>query len=53
MFWGCYTSKLRGPYFLFGKETTAERNAAKEDLRDRNADYYSQQQIIREYFLAE
>ena len=43
MFWGCYTSELRGPCYLFGKETTAERNAAKEDLRDRNADYYLQQ----------
>ena len=38
---------------MFGKETTAERNVVKEDLRDRNADYYSQQQIIREHFLAE
>ena len=53
MFWGCYTSELRGPCYLFRKETIAERNAAKEDLRDRNADNYSQQQIIREHFLAE
>ncbi len=53
MFWGCYTSELRGPSFMFSKETAPERHEAQEDLNDRNADYLAQQQIIKEHFLAE
>ncbi len=53
MFWGCYTSELRGLSFMFSKETAPERHEAQEDLNDRNADYLAQQQIIKEHFLAE
>jgi hypothetical protein len=42
MFWGCYTSELRGPSFMFSKETAPERHEAQEDLNDRNADYLAQ-----------
>lgn len=53
MFWGAYTQEIRGPSFIFSRETTAERNAAKEDLQERNAEYNVQQQIIREQFVTE
>ena len=53
MFWAVYTSKIKGPSFIFGKETVAERELAKEDLARRNADIDAQQQIVREHFLAE
>lgn len=53
MFWGCYTSQLRGPSYMFGKETASEKKAHQADLDMRNLDYYIQQQIIREQFLAE
>lgn len=53
MFWGCYTSEMLGPSFMFTKETAPEKNEAKEDLNDRNSDYLAQQQIIKEHFLAE
>lgn len=32
MFWACYTSKLRGPCYMFGKETSAEKSQAQDDL---------------------
>ena len=51
MFWAAYTSELKGPYYMFGKETTIEKEAAKEDLAQRNADINAQQQIVREQFL--
>ena len=38
---------------MFGKETTAEKQQAQEDLNDRNTDYIIQQQVIKEHFLAE
>ena len=53
MFWAAYTSQMKGPSYMFGKETAAERELAKEDLARRNADIDAQQQIVREHFLAE
>ena len=53
MFWGCYTAEMPGPCYVFGNETSAERNLAKEDLDNRYADYNAQVQIVREHFLAE
>lgn len=53
MFWGCYTSEMRGLSFIFTKETAPERQQAQEDLNNRNAEYLMQQQIIKEHFLAE
>ena len=44
---------MKGPSYIFDKETTAERELAKEDLAERNADIDAQQQIVREHFLAE
>ena len=38
---------------MFDKETTAEKQAAQEDLNVRNSDYLSQQQIIADHFYAE
>ena len=38
MFWAVYTSKIKGPSFIFSKETVAERELAKEDLARRNTD---------------
>ena len=37
---------------MFSKETTPERHEAQKDLNDRNANYLTQQQIIKEHFLA-
>ena len=37
----------------FGKETCTEKSQAQEDLQARNADYYAQQQVRKERFLAE
>ena len=51
MFWGCYTSEMLGPSFMFTKETAPERELAREDLNKRNEDYLAQQQIIKEHFL--
>ena len=53
MFWAAYTSEMKGPSYMFSKETTAEKEAAKEDLAQRNADIDAQQQIVRDQFLAE
>ena len=53
MFWGCYTSEIRGPSFMFTKETAPERHQAQEDLNDRNSEYLLQQQVIKDQFLAE
>ena len=53
MLWGCYTSEMRGPSFMFTKETAPERQQAQEDLNNRNSEYLVQQQIIKEHFLAE
>lgn len=53
MFWGCYTSEMRGPSFMFTKESAPERHHAQEDLNSRNSEYLVQQQIIQEHFLAE
>ena len=53
MFWACYTSELKGPCYMFGKESATEKQQAQEDLNDRNADYLIQEQIIKEHFLAE
>ena len=53
MFWAAYTSKMKSPTYIFDKETAAERDEAKENLADRNADIDAQQQIVREHFLAE
>ena len=53
MFWAVYTSELKGPCYMFGKETALERKAAEENLAHRNADIDSQQQVVREQFLAE
>lgn len=53
MFWAAYTSELKGPSYMFSKETAAEKDQAREDLAQRNADINAQQQIVREYFLAE
>ena len=53
IFWAVYTSQIKGPSYIFGKEIAAERELAKEDLTRRNADIDAQQQIVREYFLAE
>ena len=43
MFWGCYTKYMRGPSFMFTKETAPEKEQAREDLNDRNSDYLAQQ----------
>ena len=53
MFWGCYTSEICGPGFIFTKESALEREQAQKDLNERNVEYLAQQQIIREHFLAE
>ena len=53
MFWRCYTQDMRGPSYIFGKETTAEKQAAQDDLNTRNSDYLSQQQVIADHFHAE
>ena len=53
MFWGCYTSELRGPSYIFGKETSDEKAKSQADLDDRNMDYHLQQQIIKDEFLTE
>lgn len=53
MFWGCYTSELRGPSYMFGKETAGEKASHQADLDEKNTDYHIQQQIIKEHFLAE
>ena len=53
MFWGCYTSDIRGPSFMFTKETGPERQQARDDLNNRNAEHLAQQQVIREHLLAE
>lgn len=53
MFWGYYTSQIRGPSFIFSKETAPEREEAHADLDNKNTDYHLQQQIIKEQFLAE
>ena len=42
IFWGCYTSELKGPSYMSGKETTKEEEAAKEDLITRNSNYLAQ-----------
>lgn len=52
-FWAAYTVNLKGPCYMFGKETTADKEAAREDLAQRNADIDAQQQIVKEHFLAE
>lgn len=44
---------MKGPSYMFGRETAAEKAAVKEDLKDRNSDYLLRQQIIREQFLYE
>ena len=44
---------MKGPSFMSEKKTAAERDQAKEDLAQRNADIDGQQQIVREHFLAE
>ena len=41
MFWGCYTQEMRGPSYIFGKETATEKEAAQEDLNTRNSNYLS------------
>ena len=38
---------------MFGKETATEKNQANQDIQARNTDYFAQQQVIKEYFLAE
>ena len=38
---------------MFSKETAAEKEAAKEDLAQRNADIDALQQLVRDQFLAE
>ena len=48
MFWGCYTSEICGPSFMFTKETAPERHQAQEDLNDRNSEYLLQQQVIKD-----
>ena len=53
MFWAAHTSKMKGPSYMFSKETAAEKDQAREDLTQRNAAIDSQQQIVREHFLAE
>ena len=53
MFWAAYTSEMKGPSYMFGKETAAKKEAAKEDLAQRNADIDAQQQLVREQFIAE
>ena len=53
MFWAAYTSELKGPSYMFSKETTAEKDQAREDLAQRNSHIDAQQQIVREHFLAE
>ena len=52
MFWGCYTSELLDLSFMFNKEIASERHEAQKDLNDRNANYLTQQQIIKKHFLA-
>ena len=52
MFWATYTSEMKGPSYMFDKETAAEKEPVKEDLADRNADIDAQQQIVREQFFA-
>ena len=42
MFWACYTSELRGLYYMFRKESATEKQQAQEDLNNRNADYLIQ-----------
>lgn len=42
MFWAAYTAELKDLCFMFGKETAAEKKAAREDLAQRNADINAQ-----------
>lgn len=42
MFWAAYTSEMKGPSFMFSKKTTTEREEARKDLADRNADIDAQ-----------
>lgn len=37
-FWVAYTSEIKGPSYMFSKETVTEKNQAREDLAQRNAD---------------
>ena len=53
MFWGCYTAEVRGPCYMFNKESIDEKKVAQKDLADKNSDYLVQQQVIKEHFLAE
>lgn len=48
-----FTFEMKGPSFMSGKKTAAERDQAKEDLAPRNADIDAQQQIVGEHLLAE
>ena len=52
MFWAAYT-EIKDPSYMFSKETTAERDKAKEDLASRNVDLDAQQQIVTDHFIAE
>ena len=53
MFWGCYTSEIKGPCYIFEKESADEKKLASQDLDNRNATYLVEQQLIGEHFEAE
>ena len=53
MFWSCYTMYMKDSSYMFGQKTAAEKMTANNDLKDRNSEYYLQQQIIWEQFLYE
>lgn len=38
IFWAAYTSEIKGSSYMFSKETVTEKNQAREDLAQRNAD---------------
>ena len=53
MFWGAFSAECRGPYHIWARETTDEKNAAQEDLKEMNVDYDIEAQILREQHHAE
>jgi len=37
---------MKGSSYMFGQKTAAEKMTENNDLKDRNSEYYLQQQII-------
>ena len=48
MFWGCFLYNKKGPFYIWKKETTAEKRAAAIDLEARNAEIEPQNREIWE-----